>query len=123
MRTAESNATYFLSAIVSSRSAVKKEETTFNQEGTNKLNPSTVASTGNGSKTESCKRKKKKDARSVEEIHTNNDASTSDRKTTWDASQASRQSEGIGEPTCRNKKFKNKNGKTQTNIFFLYLFF
>ncbi|EFX86603.1 hypothetical protein DAPPUDRAFT_222018 [Daphnia pulex] len=78
MRIAESNASYFLSAILSSRSAVVKEETTVKQEETSKLNTLTVASIGSDSKTESRKRKKKKLARSVEETHTDNVTSSSD---------------------------------------------
>jgi hypothetical protein len=131
MRIAESNASYFLSAILSSRSAVvkeettlkqeettlkqeettlKQEETTLKQEETSKLNTLTVASNGNDSKTESRKRKKKKVARSVEETHTDNVTSSSDCMVTRDSSQVSRQSEEIGEPISRKKKIKNKSG-------------
>ena len=105
---AESNASYFLSAILSSRSTVVQAETTLKQEGTSKLNTLTIASTGNGNKTESRKRKKQKEARSVEETLTDNVTPSSDCMVTLDSSEVSRQTEEISEPICKKKKKKGK---------------
>ena len=109
-KTVESNARYFLSAIVSSSSkSVTKEEAMIKQER-NKLNPSPEASTmmveyDSKSELPSRKRKNKKEAFSVEKISMDNRNSSN--------CMAPCQSEEIIEPTRKKKKLKNKMKETQ----------
>ena len=114
-KTVESNARYFLSAIVSSSSkSVTKEEAMIKQER-NKLNPSPEASTmmveyDSKSELPSRKRKNKKEAFSVEKISMDNRNSSN--------CMAPCQSEEIIEPTRKKKKLKNKMKETHVEKTF-----
>ena len=114
-KTVESNARYFLSAIVSSSSkSVTKEEAMIKQER-NKLNPSPEVSTmmveyDSKSELPPRKRKNKKESFSVEKISMDNRNSSN--------CMAPCQSEEIIEPTRKKKKLKNKMKETHVEKTF-----